>query len=105
MATSREPRDLAPIFGDLLGGALRRLVDGGRSRLRSAAASGRRRLELRQAERDLEHFWIRLGKTTYHLVEAGEVDHPALRKAMERIDALQARIAQMRRDAPSPDDA
>lgn len=94
--------ELAPILGELVSGALRRLIEGGRTGLRTAAASGRRRLEQRQLERDLEHFWMRLGKTTYHLVEAGEIEHPALRKAMERIDELEARIAEAR--AASEDD-
>lgn len=101
------PSSLSPVLAELVGGALQRLVDGSRAGLRGAADRGRRRLERRQLERDLEHFWVRLGKTTYHLVEAGELDHPALRKAMERIDTLHeqleaARVAPPRVD-PEPD--
>lgn len=113
MSEQAEPTDLSPLLGDLVTKALKRLVDRSRTGLRQAADTGRRRLELRQLDRDLEHFWMRLGKTTYHLVEAGELDHPALRKAMERIDELEARIAAARRgelvDEPDgvapPDDA
>ncbi len=99
MSDEPSPNELTPILGDLVAGALRRLVTGGRAQLRSAAQSGRRRLEQRQLDRDLEHFWMRLGKTTYHLVNAGELDHPALRKAMARIDELEDRIADARASA------
>ncbi len=54
----------------------------GRTELDRAARSGRDRLELRQLNKDLDHFWVRLGKTARRLVEAGEIDHPALRKAI-----------------------
>lgn len=84
--------DLQPLLGDALARAVRRLMRRSRAELERAAQSGRARLELRQMNRDLDHFWIRLGKTAYHLVEAGELDHPALRKAMTRIDDLEASI-------------
>jgi hypothetical protein len=35
---------------------------------------------------------MRLGKTSYHLAQAGEIDHPALRKAIARIDEIDERI-------------
>lgn len=69
-----------------------RLVFRGRRSLGRAARAGRTRLELRQLQRDRDAFWMRLGKTAYHLVEAGEIEHPALRKAMRRIDDLEGRI-------------
>jgi len=71
---------------------MRRLVERGRFEMEKAANRGRLRLESRQLQRDRDHFWKRLGKEAYHLVEAGEVDHPALRKAMSRIDDLEERI-------------
>lgn len=100
------PSSLPPVLSELVAGALQRLVDGGRAGLRGAADRGRRRLERRQLERDLEQFWVRLGKTTYHLVEAGELEHPALQKAMDRIDRLQEQIRAARDDGrvdPDPD--
>jgi hypothetical protein len=85
---------LEPLMGERVVRAVRRLV-------RQAAQSGRDRLELRQHEKDLEHFWIRLGKTARRLVEAGEIDHPALAQAIRRIDDLEAKIDGMRgRSAP-----
>lgn len=82
-----------PPVADGLAHLLGRLVFRGRQGLGRAARAGRTRLELRQLQRDRDAFWVRIGKTAYHLVQAGEIDHPALRKAMARIDDLEARIA------------
>jgi hypothetical protein len=71
---------------------LRRLAERGREGVERVTHESRRRLELRQLRRERDEFWIRLGKTAYHLVEGGEIEHPALRKAMARIDDLEARI-------------
>ena len=90
-----EKDDLQPL-GDLVSRAVKRIVGRGRAELGKAAKTGRERLELRQLQKDLDHFWARLGKTSRRLVEAGEIDHPALRKAMERIDELEQRIDQLR---------
>ena len=96
-----QDNELQPLLGDLLGRAVRRLVARGRVELGRAARSSRERLELRQLQRDLDHFWVRLGKTTYRLAEAGELDHPAIRKAMTRIDELEARIDELRTRVPA----
>lgn len=97
-----EKDDLQPL-GDLLSRAVKRLVGRGRTELGKAAKTSRERLELRQLQKDLDHFWARLGKTSRRLVEAGEIDHPALRKAMERIDELEGRIDQLRSRAEVPE--
>ncbi len=83
-------------LGDLVSVLLRRAVNRGRAEIGKAARTGRQRLELRQAQRDLDHFWRRLGKTAHNLVESGEVDHPALRRAMSRIVELEERIDALR---------
>ena len=95
--TQRNGTELGPILQDALRGAIQRLIQGGRDGVQAAADASRTRLEIRQAHRDLEHFWIRLGKTTYHLAKADELDHPALVRAMEHIDDLEARIEALRR--------
>ncbi|MEQ1570548.1 MAG: hypothetical protein ABMA64_33260 [Myxococcota bacterium] len=77
---------------DRLARAVRRWMSRSRSGFGKAAQTGRSQLELRQLNKDLDHFWTRLGKTAFRLVEAGEIDHPALRKAMERIEELEAKI-------------
>jgi hypothetical protein len=92
-------RELTPLVGELMQTAVRRLVARSRAEFGKAALAGRQRLEIRQQRKDLDHFWKRLGKTAYHLVEAGEVDHPALRKAMSRIDDLDAAL----KAPPRPD--
>ena len=96
MADDDEPKHPIDQLPDVLAAAMRRLVARGRFEVSKAARVGRAQLELRQLQKDLDHFWLRLGKTAYHLVQAGDVDHPALRKAMERIDALEARIDALR---------
>ena len=88
----REPTAPPAPMRDAARTLLQRFVDRGRLQFDRAASAGRTRLELRQLQRDRDHFWVRLGKEAYHLVEAGEVDHPALRRAMERIDELELRI-------------
>jgi len=81
-----------PPLAESLAHLLSRLLFRGRRGLSQAAERSRTRLELRQLQKDRDHFWVRLGKTTYHLVQAGEIDHPALRKAIARIDEIDARI-------------
>ena len=95
--------DLQPLIGYLLTRAVRRLVGRGRTELGKAAKTGRSKLELRQLQKDLDHFWARLGKTSRRLVEAGEIDHPALRKAMARIDELELQIDRLKSAPPKPD--
>ena len=91
--------DVPPPISDALSHVMERVLSRARRGVRRAIGAGRERLERRQAERDLEHFWMRLGKTAYRLVEAGELEHPALTKAMERIDILEQRIAEEERRA------
>lgn len=74
----------------------------GRRGIGRAADRGRLRIEIRQLERDRDALWRRLGKTAHHLVEAGEIDHPAIRKAMARIAELDARIGALQARAEEP---
>lgn len=84
----------ADALGDALVHLMGRIARKGRASLGRAAEAGRVALETRQKQKDLEHFWARLGKTAHHLVEAGEIDHPALRKAMDRIEMLEEELAE-----------
>ncbi len=91
--TSSAGRDLeTAALTDALAVFFRRALRRSRRELSRAADTSRRRLELRQKRKDLDHFWVRLGKTAHRLVEAGEVDHPALRKAMTRIQELESEL-------------
>lgn len=103
-----EAKQLQPILQDALAAAVRKLLHRSRAEIGRAARSGRELLELRQHQKDLDQFWVRLGKTAYHLVEGGEIDHPALRRAMSRIDELEASIEALRRrkedsEGPAPE--
>lgn len=84
--------DEATLVAEMVGAVVRRLVRRGRVEVERAAVTGRRRLELRQLRRDRDHFYVRLGKTAQQLVLAGEIDHPALTKAMGRIEAIEAEL-------------
>ena len=91
MSESDRDHPVSKLFGDLF----RQLADRGRARVRRRMQGTREALELRQLRKDRDHFWVRLGKTAYRLVEAGEIDHTALRKAIERIQAIDRQIAEL----------
>lgn len=90
-------------LGDVLQDALQKFVHEGRDRILRAADDSRALLRVRQLQRDREAMWTRLGKIAYRLTEAGEVDHPALRKAVDHVDALDREIASLGGPA-EPDD-
>ncbi|MFK7931619.1 MAG: hypothetical protein AB8H79_25795 [Myxococcota bacterium] len=76
-------------------GLVQRLARRGRTEISKGLDAGRQQIELRQARRDLEAFWVRLGKTAARLSEADEIDHPAIQKAVSRIRALQTQIDEL----------
>lgn len=76
----------------LLSQLVRRAARRGRREVARVADAGRQQLEVRQARSDLDAFWVRLGKTAYHLARAGEIEHPAVDRACSRIDELTAHI-------------
>ena len=84
---------------------VKRLLARGREGLGKAAEAGRKRVLLRQLRQERQAFWVRLGKTAYRLVESGEMNHPAVRKAMVRLDALSERIVALEKDLPPEDRA
>lgn len=79
---------LGDAVADLLGKILRR----GRVEVERAARKGRERLALRQMRSDRDRMYAKLGKEARQLLEAGELDHPGLRRGVERIRELEARI-------------
>ena len=91
-SSDNTPFDPPAPIRDAISLVLRRVMNRGRYQVERAATRGRTRLELRQLHNDREHFLQRLGKEAYHLVEGGEIDHPALRKTMARLDDLEQRI-------------
>ena len=85
-------RNNIPRVGAIVSEMLEHALNTGQHSIVRVAESGRHRLEERQLRKDLEHFWVRLGKTAFHLLEAGEIDHPALQKAATRINALERQL-------------
>lgn len=79
---------------DAVGDAMGRLWKRGVEEAERAARGARERLNHRQLQADLERMYVKLGKETRHLVEAGEVDHPGLKRGVERVRELEARLAQ-----------
>ncbi|MEZ4237609.1 MAG: hypothetical protein R3F59_15970 [Myxococcota bacterium] len=104
-ADAAEPREPGGDASDPLGDLVKRFLRRGRAELGRAARTGRAQLERRQLQKDLDHFWVRLGKTAFRLVEAGEIDHPSLRQAMQRIEELEAQIDGLRGGASGGGDA
>lgn len=60
--------------------------------VRWARTESEHRVRLRTLQRDLDFFWIRLGKTAFRLAESGEIQHVGLDRTLERIQALQDEI-------------
>ena len=80
--------DVGEVVGDLLGRLFRR----GKVEMERATRQARERLTLRQLRSDRDRMYQKLGKETRHLLEGGEIEHPGLRRAVERIKELEVRI-------------
>jgi hypothetical protein len=76
------------VVGDLLGRLFRR----GRVEAEKAGRQARGRLTLRQLRADRDRMYQKLGKETLLLLEGGELAHPALARAVDRIRELEGRI-------------
>lgn len=86
-----EGADQAPI-GDALANVMRMVFERGQTRAEAIAADGRGRLELRQLKKDRDAMYRKLGREVRRLLEAGELDHPGIRRGVERIQGVEARI-------------
>jgi hypothetical protein len=82
--------------------ALRDQLEGSlRHGIQSLRHEANTRLRRRTLRRDLDHFWIRLGKTAFRMVESGEVQHPGLEKAMQRIRDIEEEMQTLERPQDS----
>lgn len=86
----KSPRIVRAI-GDFMGG----ILDRGKAEIEAAARSGKLHLEIRQLERDREAVFTKLGRELCRLVEAGEVEHPALQKGVEKVHEIERRLAEL----------
>ena len=89
---TQTPPSTSPTLTDVLQDAVRRLVVEGRERILRAADDSRTVMRVRTLQRERDAVLLRMGRTAWRLAQAGEVDHPALLKAMAHVDELEARI-------------
>ena len=87
-----EPGAATPPITDAFSGLLRSVMTRSRTEVERFAADSRVRLELRQLRKDRAAMYAKLGKEVRALLEAGELEHPGLRRGVERIAELDARI-------------
>lgn len=84
---------VGPLLADAVGKVLATLLERGRAQAESVARWGRQQLEVRQARKDLNSLARKLGWEVVALVEAGEVDHPGVRRRVEQIRAQERAVA------------
>ena len=98
---------IGPVITDALDRIVGVLRVRGRAAAERGARSARRRMDLYQARRDLDKLYQKLGREVIRLVEAGEVNHPGLKKGVERVRKQEAAVelsAEIARAAPAEDD-
>lgn len=103
----REFESLSPALSDAMRQVFGVLRTHGRRQLEHLARRGRERLDLIQARRDLDRLHQKLGREVVSLVEAGELDHPALRQRAARIRAQEEVVREAERQqgaSPAPVD-
>jgi hypothetical protein len=103
----REFESLSPALSDAMRQVFGVLRTHGRRQLEHLARRGRERLDLIQARRDLDRLHQKLGREVVSLVEAGELDHPALRQRAARIRAQEEVVREAERQqgaGPAPVD-
>lgn len=77
-----------------LNAAVQAALERGRTGVRTATRGGRNAVQRYQLEAELDSFWARLGKLAYQLSESGDITHPGVDQAIERIRELEAKIAE-----------
>jgi poly-gamma-glutamate capsule biosynthesis protein CapA/YwtB (metallophosphatase superfamily) len=69
------------------------LLDKAKAAAEQAAAKAKEGVEDVQTKRELAQTYTELGKTTYGLVDSGEISHPQLTALAEKIRELEAGAA------------
>ena len=70
------------------------LLDKAKAAAEQAATKAKEGVEDVQTKRELAQLYNELGKTTHELVESGEISHPGLTDLVDRIRAIEDRIAE-----------
>ena len=69
------------------------LLDKAKAAAEQAAAKAKEGVEDVQAKRELSQAYGDLGKTAFELIESGDVSHPGLQAAADRVRAAAAKVA------------
>ncbi|MGH2935219.1 MAG: hypothetical protein ACRDL2_12015 [Gaiellaceae bacterium] len=69
------------------------LLDKAKQAAEQAAAKAKEGVEDVQTKRELSQTYNDLGKTTYELIESGEISHPRFEAAAAQIKALTEKVA------------
>ncbi len=86
------PGGIDPVLLETVGGLMGKLWKRGLGEAERAARRGRDRLALRQLRSDRDRMYQKLGKEARHLLEGGEIDHPGIRRGVERVRDVEAKI-------------
>jgi hypothetical protein len=70
-------------------------LDKAKQAAEQAAAKAKEGVEDVQQKRELSQAYNDLGKTTFELIEAGEISHPRFEATTEKIRALNEKIAEV----------
>lgn len=89
------PKQLLSAIESAAKSGLHQAVDLGRV----AVDAGRHQLELRQARRDLDAYYTRLGQVTFELAKDGKVLHPTISDAVDRIERAERLVADLEHQA------
>jgi len=81
-------------FLQALGDGLGVLLDRSRSEIETVARTGKARYDLLQAQRDRDALYRKLGREVFQLAEEGEIEHPQLQHAFDKLRDAIAKIAE-----------
>jgi len=82
-------------FLQALGDGLGVLLDRSRSEIETVARTGKARYDLLQAQRDRDALYRKLGREVFQLAEEGEIDHPQLQHAFDKLRDAIAKITEL----------
>jgi len=80
----------------LIKDGMRGLLNLGREHLSEAAVDGRKLLELRSLKKDKLKMYEKLGREVEWLIEAGEINHPGLKRGIEKIQEIEEQMKRLR---------
>ena len=76
----------------------------GKEEVRRLARDSKKQLELRSLKKDKHKMYEKIGREVERLIESGDIDHPGLRRGIERIHLLDKKIDSMTSVAEEAED-